>query len=74
MFSNFPSTSNDCSGIYHTCTFSLLGYGFGTFKIPKINGWEFTKNIEGDSMDEIFLRFIKFKTNKKVYSYTKEDK
>ena len=61
-------------GVIILALLALLGYGFGTFKIPKISGWEFTKNIEGDSMDEIFLRFIKFKTNKKVYSYTKEDK
>lgn len=54
--------------------FALLGYAAGTVKIPKITGWKFTKNIEGDSIDEILLRYMKFKTNKKVYSYTKEEK
>lgn len=53
---------------------ALLGYGLGTVKIPRINGLKFTKNIEGDSMDEVFLRYIKFKSNRKVYSYTKEEK
>lgn len=52
---------------------ALIGYGFGTIKMPRITGLKFTKNIEGDSMDEIFLRYIKFKANKKIYSYTKED-
>lgn len=61
-------------GIIILALLALLGYAFGTFKIPKITGLRFTKNIEGDSMDEIFLRYIKFKSNKKIYSYTKEDK
>ena len=61
-------------GVIILALLALLGYAFGTFKIPKITGLRFTKNIEGDSMDEIFLRYVKFKSNKKIYSYTKEDK
>ena len=61
-------------GVIVLALLALLGYAFGTFKMPKITGLRFTKNIEGDSMDEIFLRYIKFKSNKKIYSYTKEDK
>ncbi|MBE5805557.1 MAG: hypothetical protein E7313_02405 [Clostridiales bacterium] len=53
---------------------AALGYAFGTVKIPKITGVNFTKNIEGDSLDEVFIRYMKFKTNKKIYTYTKEDK
>ena len=60
-------------GIIILLLLALMGYGFGTIKIPRITGWRFTKNIEGDSMDEVFLRYIKFRGNKKVYSYTKED-
>lgn len=60
-------------GIILLILLALLGFAFGTFKIPRITGWKFTKNIEGDSMDEIFLRFVKFKSNRKIYSYTKED-
>lgn len=60
-------------GIIILILLALLGYAFGTVKIPKITGLKFTKNIEGDSMDEVFLRYIKFKSNKKIYSYTKED-
>lgn len=60
-------------GIILLIVFALLGYGIGTVKIPRITGWKFTKNIEGDSIDEIFLRYMKFKTNKKVYTYTKEE-
>jgi hypothetical protein len=60
-------------GIIILLLLALIGFGFGTIKIPRITGWQFTKNIEGDSMDEVFLRYIKFRNNKKVYSYTKED-
>lgn len=60
-------------GIIILALLALLGYAFGTVKIPRITGLKFTKNIEGDSMDEIFLRYIKFKANRKIYTYTKED-
>lgn len=60
-------------GILILAMLALLGFAFGTIKIPKITGLRFTKNIEGDSMDEVFLRYIKFKSNKKVYTYMKED-
>lgn len=59
-------------GIIILALLALLGFAFGTIKIPKITGLRFTKNIEGDSMDEVFLRYIKFKSNKKVYTYMKE--
>lgn len=53
--------------------FALLGYAAGTVKIPAITGLKFTKNIAGDSIDDIIVRFIKFKMNKKIYTYTKEE-
>lgn len=60
-------------GVILLVLLALLGFAFGTVKIPRITGWKFTKNIEGDSLDEIFIRFLKFKSNKKIYTYTKED-
>lgn len=60
-------------GMILLIVFALLGYGVGTVKIPRIVPWKFTKNIEGDSIDEIVIRYIKFKINKKVYTYTKEE-
>ena len=60
-------------GIIILVLLALLGYGFGTVKMPKITGLKFTKNIEGDSMDEILKRYMKFRSNKKIYTYTKED-
>ena len=60
-------------GIILLILFALIGYGVGTIKIPKITGLNFTNNIEGDSIDEIIIRYAKFKANRKVYSYTKEE-
>lgn len=61
-------------GIMLLVIMGLIGFAVGTFKIPKITGWNFTKNIEGDSIDEIVVRYAKFKANRKVYTYTKEEK
>ena len=61
-------------GVILFAVFALIGYGFGTIKMPRITGWKFTKNIEGDSLDEVVVRFAKFNSSKKMYSYTKEDK
>lgn len=53
--------------------FALIGFAFGAVKIPTIAGIKFTKNIGGESIDEILKRYIKFKMNKKIYTYTKEE-
>ena len=52
---------------------ALIGFGIGAIKIPTLSGIPFTKNIGGDSLSEIILRYIKFKKNRKLYIYTKED-
>ena len=70
----FNSLELKTVGIILLAVFALLGYAVGTIKIPKITGLNFTKNIEGDSLDEIVIRYAKFKANKKVYSYTKEER
>lgn len=62
-------------GLILMAIFALLGFGCGTVKIPLIVGIPFTKNIAGDSIDDIVLRYIKFRMNKKIYTYieTKEE-
>lgn len=73
FFFLFKALSMKILGIIIFLILSLIGYAFGTLKIPKITGWKFTKNIEGDSADEICKRFIKFRMNRKIYTYTKEE-
>ncbi len=60
-------------GIGFLIFFSLLGYGLGAFKIPTIAGLPVTKKIGGEPVSEIILRYIKFKKNRKIYTYTKEE-
>ncbi|MBR3132983.1 MAG: PrgI family protein [Clostridia bacterium] len=54
--------------------FALIGFGIGAIKIPVISGIPVTKKIGGEPLSEIILRWIKFKKNKKMYVYTKEEK
>ena len=54
--------------------FALIGYVIGAFKIPTIVGLPVTKKIGGESISEIIIRYIKFKKNRKIYIYTKEEK
>lgn len=51
--------------------FGLLGFAVGTIKIPTIAGLKFTKNVAGDQIDQVILKYIKFNSNKKIYTYVK---
>lgn len=48
---------------------ALIGYGIATIKIPTSGSSKLAKNVGGDSIDDIILRYILFKKNKKVYTY-----
>lgn len=61
-------------GIVALAIFALLGYALGAFNIPILNGIPFTKKIGGEPVSEIITRYIKFKMNRKIYTYTKEEK
>ena len=54
--------------------FALIGFIVGAVKIPTVSGIPITKKIGGESIDQIILRYIKFKKTKKIYVYTKEEK
>ena len=51
----------------------LVGYIIGAFKIPTVSFLPVTKKIGGEPISEIIIRYIKFKRNKKIYTYTKEE-
>lgn len=60
-------------GIIITAIFALIGFGIGAIKIPTLGGIPVTKKIGGEPLSEIILRWIKFKKNRKMYVYTKEE-
>lgn len=61
-------------GVIITAVFALIGFGIGAIKIPTLSGIPVTKKIGGEPLSEIITRWIKFNKNKKLYTYTKEEK
>ena len=61
-------------GLIATLICGFIGFAIGTFKIPESNAFKFTKLVGGENIDDIILRWIKFKQKKnKVYIYKEED-
>ena len=61
---------------------ALLGYAIGAFKFPSIRGAKWLRNLGGENIDDIIIRFFRFyfdfnllnmKKKKKIYIYTKEE-
>jgi hypothetical protein len=61
-------------GIVFLAVFALVGFVIGKFKIPTIAGLTFTKKVGDESIDDVILRYFKFRKNKSIYIYTKEEK
>ena len=62
-------------GIGITILFALIGFAIGTFKVPNIEKFDFTKKTGGENIDDIIKRAIRFKTKgKKIYAYREEEK
>ena len=57
-------------GIIIVAIFALIGFSIGTFKVPELGKFEFTKKTGEENVDDVIKRAIKFKTRgKKVYVY-----
>ncbi len=63
-------------GVIGTVIFGLFGFIIASFKIPESNNFEITRKAGGEYIDQIILRYIKFKRRKnKIYTlYTEEKK
>ena len=71
----FSSIGLEKVGLILVAIFALIGYSIGMFKMPEANGFELTKKTGGENIDDIIIRYIKFKQkDKKMYVYTKEEK
>lgn len=65
-------------GIAIMVIFGLIGFGIATFKIPDSKKFQFTVKTGGENIDDIIMRWIKFKSKKnRIYVYkdneTKEE-
>ena len=57
-------------GLIFIVIFAFLGYIIGTLKIPENNTIGILKKIGGEPIDQIIVRWIKFKRKKnKIYVY-----
>lgn len=70
----FVALGSKLVGAIILAVFAIIGFVIGAVKIPKILGIPFTKNVAGDSIDDVIVRYIKFKKDRKMYTYTKEEK
>lgn len=69
----FSALKLNMIGIVITAIFALIGFIIGTFKVPDIAKFEFTKKTGGEAIDDIIKRAIKFKMKgKKIYIYKEE--
>ena len=59
-------------GIIITIVLAAIGFGIGTLKVPNTTAFEVTRKTAGENIDDVILRWIKFKfkSKKKIYVYT----
>lgn len=62
---------------------SLISFAIGALKVPETNAFAFFKNTGGETLDDVIIRYIKFRgisflgirSRKKIYIYgRREDK
>lgn len=57
-------------GIGIMVIFALIGFGVVTIKIPTAGNTKIEKNVGGETLYQIFLEYMNFRKNKKIYSYS----
>ena len=61
-------------GIAVVAVFALIGFVIGTFKVPNIERFEFSRKTGGENIDDVIIRWIKIKKNgNKIYVYKPEE-
>ena len=57
-------------GIAFVIVFAIIGFIIGTFKMPEITKFEFTRITGGENIDDVIKRALKFRKNgRKIYVY-----
>lgn len=61
-------------GIIGAGIFGVIGFVITSFKIPESNNFELTRKAGGEYIDQIIIRYIKFKMSKnKIYTFFTEE-
>ena len=75
IYSLFKSAGLGKAGLVILVLFAAIGFVIGTCKMPRIESLKISRDTEGENLDEIIKRAIKFKMKKnKIYVYAKEEK
>lgn len=53
--------------------FGLIGFSIGTFKIPETKAFKVTRAVGGDNIDDVIIRYFKFRKKKNILYITKEE-
>ena len=62
-------------GVIGALIFGVIGFAVTSFKIPDSNNFELTRKAGGEYIDQIIMRYIKFKMQKnKIYTFFTEEK
>ncbi len=70
----FNAIAGQLAGMLAVGLCALIGYCIGTFKVPDMGAFAFTKKVGGESIDDIIIRAIKFKMAKnKIYTHEIEE-
>lgn len=60
-------------GLICIIVFAVIGFAIGTFKIPDSSAFEFSRKVGGEAIDDVILRWIKFKRkNNRIYIIKEE--
>ncbi|MDE5831080.1 MAG: PrgI family protein [Clostridia bacterium] len=59
-------------GIIILIALAVIGFGIGTLKVPNTTAFDITRKTGGENIDDVIIRWIKFKmkSKKKIYVYT----
>lgn len=61
-------------GMIVIAIFAVIGFCIGTFKVPDLGAFAFTKKVGGENIDDVIIRAIKFKkANNRIYTYEIEE-
>lgn len=61
-------------GLITAVILGAIGFVISSFKIPDSNNFELTRKTGGEYIDQIIIRFIKFKMRKnKIYTFFTEE-
>lgn len=61
-------------GLIIMAVFALIGFAIGTFKVPESQAFSITRKTGGEKIEDVLLRWIKFKKKKNRIYIFKEDK